>query len=103
MTIEGLPVATGGIYNHVGLLNREPKFNIYKHWLALVYTVPAFRNKVYGVSLCQFMEKYAAEINITHIHLFTHTAESLYKRIGWQEIERLELAGKYIVVMEKYL
>ncbi|WP_291880767.1 hypothetical protein [Leptospira sp.] len=36
MTIDSLPIATGGIYHHVGLLELQPKFNIHKHWLGLV-------------------------------------------------------------------
>jgi hypothetical protein len=28
LMLDGLPVATGGIYNHVGLLDRAPKFKI---------------------------------------------------------------------------
>ena len=36
MTVNHTPVATGGLYHHVGLVDREPLFVIKKHWLALV-------------------------------------------------------------------
>ncbi len=45
MTLDNMPVATGGLYNYVGLLDREPKFRIYKNWLALVYTTPQKQKK----------------------------------------------------------
>ena len=45
MMINGNPVATGGLYNHVGLLDKEPRFKIYENWLALVYTKPENRRK----------------------------------------------------------
>ena len=35
------------------------------------------------------------------IYLFTHSAESLYIRKGWNEIERHQIEGKNIVIMEK--
>jgi len=37
MTIDGLPTATGGVYDHVGLIDREPRFKVYSPWLALVF------------------------------------------------------------------
>lgn len=103
LTINSVPVATGGIYNKVGLLNVEPRFNVYKNWLALVYSVPAFRNKGYGASLCNYIQKHSKEIGLPEIYLFTHTAENLYLRIGWEVMERLELKNKQVVVMKKEL
>lgn len=101
MLLNNEPIATGGIYNHVGLLYREPRFKIYTPWLALVYTTPENRNKGYGVLLCKKIEALSKEIGLKEIFLFTHTAESLYKRLSWQQVERIELNGKNIVVMKK--
>lgn len=42
-------------------------------------------------------------VELKDIYLFTHTAESLYKRLAWQQLERLALGGKDIVVMKKEL
>jgi hypothetical protein len=52
MMFNGVPIATGGIYNHVGLIDREPKFKVYKNWLALVYTIPGERKKGFGALIC---------------------------------------------------
>lgn len=103
MTMNDIPVATGGIYEHVALLDREPKFKVYTPWLALVYTTKENRNKGYGALLCEKIQEIAKERGLKELFLFTHTAESLYKRLEWQELERIELGGKNIVVMQKQL
>jgi GNAT superfamily N-acetyltransferase len=100
MYVNNEPVATGGIYTHVGLLEREPRFKVHEHWLALVYTKPEHRGKGYGAQLCKYLLDYAKEEGLNELYLFTHTAESLYRRLGWQETERLALGGKEIVVMK---
>ncbi|MDF3077354.1 MAG: GCN5-related N-acetyltransferase [Sphingobacteriaceae bacterium] len=97
------PIATGGLYTHVGLLDKEPRLKVYKHWLALVYTKPEFRRKALGAMICNHIQEHAKRLGLKDIYLFTHTAESLYKRLEWQELERLELGGKDIVVMKKDL
>ncbi len=37
------------------------------------------------------------------MYLFTDTAESLYERLGWHQLERLFLGERNIVVMKKSL
>jgi GNAT superfamily N-acetyltransferase len=103
MTLDNIPVATGGLYNHVGLLDKEPKFKVYKNWLALVYTILEYRGKGFGALLCNYIQQHAKEMGLKEIFLFTHTAESLYKRLGWQQVERLVADSKDIVVMKKEL
>jgi GNAT superfamily N-acetyltransferase len=51
--LDEIPVATGGIYEKVGLLDVEPRFKQYGPWLALMYTVPSFRGRGVGTHLCQ--------------------------------------------------
>lgn len=103
MTLDNSPIATGGLYNHVGLLDREPRLKIYKNWLALVYTKPDFRRKGMGALICNNIQDHAKGLGLKDIYLFTHTAENLYKRLAWQQLERLPLGGKDIVVMKKEL
>jgi GNAT superfamily N-acetyltransferase len=99
LTLDNLPVATGGMYDHVSLLDKEPRFKIYKHWLALVYTLPDHRQKGYGVMLCNFITAYAKQMGIDKMYLFTHTTERLYARLGWAPLERLFVSDKHIVIM----
>ena len=103
MTLDNKPIATGGLYNHVGLLDKEPKLKIYKNWLALVYTTPENRGKGLGALICRHIQTHAKDLGLKDIYLFTHTAENLYKRLEWQQLERLALSGKDIVVMKKEL
>ncbi len=103
LTLDNVPIATGGLYNHVGLLDREPKFKIYKNWLALVYTKPEYRNKGFGALICNHIQDYSKNLGLKEIFLFTHTAESLYKRLGWKPLERIDLGGRNIIVMKKIL
>lgn len=103
MTLADKPIATGGLYNHVGLLDKEPKFKIYKNWLALVYTTPQYRGNGYGELICRQIQNHSKHLGLSDIYLFTHTAENLYKRLEWRQVERLVLSGKEIVVMKKEL
>lgn len=103
LTLDNQPVATGGLYNHVGLLEREPRFKIYKNWLALVYTKPDYRGKGLGALICTHIQDLSKDLGLKEIYLFTHTAENLYKRLAWKQLERLALDGKEIVVMKKEL
>lgn len=103
MTIDDIPVATGGICEHVALLDREPRFKMYTPWLALVNTTKENRGKGYGALLCEKIQSMAKERGLKELFLFTHTAESLYKRLNWEQLERIELGGKNIVVMKKQL
>lgn len=101
MTLNDKPIGSGGLYHHISLLDKESRFKIYKNWLALVYTIPKERQKGYGALLCRFIQQHAKEIGVDKMHLFTDTAESLYKRLGWAELERLTVNKRNIVVMTK--
>jgi GNAT superfamily N-acetyltransferase len=103
MTLDGAPIATGGVYNHVGLLDAVPRLKEFQPWLALVYSLPEHRGKGYGAKLCEKIQAQAKLAGIDQLYLFTHTAESLYKRLGWEQLERIELKGKDIAIMKKEL
>jgi GNAT superfamily N-acetyltransferase len=103
MILGNKPIATGGLYNHVGLIDKEPRLKIFKNWLALVYTTPENRGKGLGALICRHIQTHSKDIGLNEIYLFTHTAENLYKRLEWQQLERIALGGKDIVVMKKEL
>lgn len=101
MTLNGIPISTGGLYDHVGLLDKEPRLKIHKHWLALVYTIPDKRHQGYGALICKHIQDVSKKIGLDTLYLFTDTAEELYKRLGWTEMERLAMGDRKIVVMKK--
>jgi GNAT superfamily N-acetyltransferase len=103
MTLDAVPIATGGLYNHVSLLDKEPRFKVYKNWLALVYTIPDKRHQGFGSLICDYIQDYLKRRGVKEMFLFTDTAEKLYTRLGWNVLERLSLDERNIVVMKKQL
>ncbi|XDD42220.1 GNAT family N-acetyltransferase [Leptospira sp. WS60.C2] len=103
MTIDSIPVATGGIYHHVGLLDVVPRFKEYKHWLGLVYTIPSMRQKGYGALLCEHLESIARDRKIPELYLFSDSAVNLYKRLGWMEMEVVPYGSRLVTVMRRSL
>ena len=99
MTIDNNPIATAGLHHHVSLQDRVPRFKIYKDWLALVYTIPGERGKGYGALLCEFVMDRAKEMGVKKMYLFTEKAESLYERVGWTFMEKLDTGEKVVKVM----
>ena len=100
MTLNEEPIATGGVYNHVGLLEKVPHLKAHEKWLALVYTIPQKRGMGYGTAICNFILHYAKISGIEKMNLFTDTAEPLYERLGWTVTERLTVNKRNITVME---
>jgi GNAT superfamily N-acetyltransferase len=103
MTLNNKPIAAAGLYHHVGLLDKEPRFKIHANWLALVYTIPEMRGQGFGGAICNHVVNRAKELGVSEIHLFTDTAERLYQRLGWTPEERIRYGERNIVVMQKLL
>lgn len=103
LTLNGTPVSTGGIYDHVGLLDKEPDLKVHKKWLALVYTIPEERQRGYGAAICNYIAERSKILGFNKIHLFTDTAASLYQRLGWVQIQCFTINSRNIVVMEKLI
>ena len=103
MSVDDVPVATAGIYSQVSLLEYDARFRIYSPWLALVYTLPRERKKGFGALICERIELMSKEIGLKEIYLYTFTAESLYKKLNWEQVERFDYRGKDAVLMKKKL
>lgn len=101
LVIDDEAVATAGLHEDVGITAVEPALKKIKNWLAMVYTVPKHRNKGYASLLCTHIEQLAKENHINKLHLFTHTAEHLYRSLRWKVVKRIHLNQKNIVIMEK--
>jgi GNAT superfamily N-acetyltransferase len=94
-------VATGGLCNNVNILKVHEKLRKFKPWLALLYTAKDYRNQGLGKMLLEQIERCAKEEKLSKIYLYTFTAESLYRRCGWKQIDRVHYKGHDTVVMEK--
>lgn len=99
--LNGEAIGSGGICTKVNLLSTHERFRQFNPWIALVYTEEKYRSRGFGKMLMDQLDNHAREIGLSKIYLYTATAESLYKRCGWTEIERIIYKGQDTVVMEK--
>ena len=100
---DGIPIATGGLHHKVGLLQADDRFKKYDPWVAVLYTIPEQRNSGTGSLLLKKIEDFSLKKGYETIYLYTFTAESLYVREGWKEMERVSYKGHDTVVMQKKL
>ena len=85
------------------LLDKEPRLKIHKNWLALVYTTPDKRQQGYGALICKHIQDHSRSLGLDTMYLFTDTAEQLYQRLGWTEMERLAMGDRNVAAMKKDL
>ena len=72
-------------------------------WLASVLVEPSFRDRGHGSALVTAIEEIAAALDVETLYLYTNSAQSLYERLGWKEIEREPYRGREVVIMRKKL
>ena len=72
-------------------------------WLGGLLVLPDWRNRGIGTMLMNRATGEARKLNVPRLYLWTHTAERLYRKLGWQFVERAEYFGKQAVVMEMNL
>ena len=78
-------------------LDTRPDLN---PWLGGVFVLPKWRRRGIASMLMQRAVETAAKLNVPELFLWTHSAEGLYLKLGWQVVERMEYCGKNIVVMQ---
>ena len=69
-------------------------------WLGGLLVLPAWRNRGVGTLLMHRATEEARRLNVPQLYLWTHTAEGLYRKLGWQLVERTTYFGKEAVVMQ---
>ena len=69
-------------------------------WLGGLLVLPEWRNRGVGTMLMQRATEEARRLNICRLYLWTHSAEELYHKLGWQVVERTKYFGKEAVVMQ---
>ena len=70
-------------------------------WLGGVYTEPHARRRGVASQLCRVAEAKAARMGLHKLYLFTHGQESLYARLGWQQLEPAVWHGHPCSIMWK--
>jgi len=69
-------------------------------WLGGLLVLPEWRNRGVGTMLMHRATEEARRLNVPQLYLWTHTAERLYHKLGWQIVERTNYFGKEAVVMQ---
>jgi len=68
-------------------------------WLGGLLVLPKWRNHGVGTMLMHRATEEARRLNVRQLYLWTHSAEGLYRKLGWQVVERTNYFGKEAVVM----
>lgn len=58
-------------------------------WLAGVYVDPPFRGRGHAARVVRAVEQAAGLAGVTRLWLYTASAAGLYRRLGWQDDERV--------------
>lgn len=94
----GQPVGQASLVHH----DMETRQDL-SPWLAGVLVQPAFRRRGFGSALVQAIEGHAMRMRIDRLYLYTNSAQALYEKLGWEEIEREPYRGREVVIMQKRL
>jgi len=69
-------------------------------WLGGLLVLPEWRNRGVGTMLMHRATEEARRLNVPQLYLWTHSAEGLYHKLGWQVVERTNYFSKEAVVMQ---
>jgi GNAT superfamily N-acetyltransferase len=69
-------------------------------WLGGLLVLPEWRNRGVGTMLMHRCTEEARRLNVPRLYLWTHSAERLYQKLGWQVVERTNYFGNKAVVMQ---
>jgi GNAT superfamily N-acetyltransferase len=69
-------------------------------WLGGLLVLPKWRNRGVSTTLMRRATEEARRLNVQRLYLWTHSAEGLYHKLGWQVVERTNYFGKEAVVMQ---
>jgi len=72
-------------------------------WVSGFYVLPVYRRRSIGTRLLRAVDDAARSSDAANLYLYTHTAESLYQRLGWRVLERFLRDSKDFALMAKAL
>ncbi|AWN47046.1 GNAT family N-acetyltransferase [Methylobacterium terrae] len=72
-------------------------------WLAGVFVAPRARGRGYAARLVAAVEGQAASLAVPTLWLYTRSAEGLYARLGWRNVERFRYREKAYALMRRDL
>jgi GNAT superfamily N-acetyltransferase len=101
----GLAASYGGAGELVGMvslkfhdMDTRPDLD---PWLGGLLVLPEWRNCGVGTMLMHRATEEACRLKVPRLYLWTSSAEGLYRKLGWQVVERTLYFGKEAVVMQR--
>ncbi|QEM83083.1 GNAT family N-acetyltransferase [Halomonas binhaiensis] len=91
---DGKPVGTASLSPDDMSIRRE-----YSPWLASVFVLPEQRGQGLASALVRRVEDEAREHGVNRLYLYTPDQQSLYRRLGWRDLEALSYRGEDVTVM----
>ncbi len=70
-------------------------------WLGGLFVIPKWRRMGVASTLIQRAIEEAQRLKLRQLYLWTASAESLYLKLGWSEVERTKYCGQRIVIMRR--
>lgn len=72
-------------------------------WLGGIFVDKEYRGRGVGTAIIQRLLVEAQRLRLPRVYLWTTSAQALYLKLGWTEMEELTFCGATISVMEKRL
>ena len=69
-------------------------------WLGGLFVVPEYRNRGVATAMIRHLLEEAQSFQLGVLYLWTPSAESLYAKLGWKTVERLDYCGYSVAVMQ---
>ena len=98
---DNKPVGLAALDNEVKILANYPEFKHYAPLVSILYVIPEYRNKGIASLLCNKIEAEAFRTGISRVFLYARNTDTLYKKLGWKEMERVLYKAQETVVMYK--
>lgn len=96
-------ICDGQVIGTIAIKENELEQVSYSPWLTGVFVLPEFRCRGVGALLIDAAEKKAALLGVPRLFLYTPASEAYYKNLGWQAVERHQLASGPVTIMAKEL
>ncbi|MEN8129851.1 MAG: GNAT family N-acetyltransferase [Pseudomonadota bacterium] len=73
-----------------------------EHWLGGVFVAPEYRGNGLGSRLAEEIARHASLHGVRTLHLQTEQLDGgLYRKLGWQPVQRVDNHGMHVLVMER--
>lgn len=72
-------------------------------WLASVFVPPEHRGQGLASALVRRVEREARDHGVEWLYLYTPDQQSLYRRLGWDDMEELDYLGERVTIMGRRL